>query len=69
MLIGILIGFILSVIILLMVLGVAVRRSQANRQAMVDWEVRTAQHRLGRMAQHAFEAMLDEARRHQRPQS
>ena len=65
MVIGIVIGIILLIAVLLVVLGVAASCSQAAEQERIKFETRMAQHRLGQIAQHAFQAMLEEARRHQ----
>ena len=62
MILGIILGIFLT-IIFLVVLGAAVARSRAYRQAMVDKEVRLAKYRLDRIAGAAFQAMFDEARR------
>jgi hypothetical protein len=65
MLVGIVIGIILSIGILLVVVGVVAGCSQAAEQARIDGETRLAQHRLHQLAQDGMQAMLDEARRHQ----
>jgi hypothetical protein len=66
MIIGILLGIILTTAVLVALGAVAVR-SRAYRRAQIEEEVRLAKFRLDRMANAAFRAMFEEARRHQKP--
>lgn len=66
MILGIILGVILTIIFLL-VLGAAMTRSWIYRQAVIEEQVRLAKYRLDRIAGAAFQAMFDEARRQQRP--